>query len=117
MGLIENLAEIVGAANVLTGDDTAKYRSDWMGYYTFTPQAVVRPGSTSEISEILKLANETKTPIVPVSGNTSLAGGTHAEGAVMVSVDRMNAIREIRADARIAVVEAGVIPIQPARCL
>jgi len=47
--------------------------------------------------------------VVPVSGNTGLSGGTRAEGALMLSLDRMNAVREVRPQARIAIVEAGVI--------
>jgi len=107
--MIEKLTQIVGTANVLTGQDTAKWSRDWIGSYSYTPMAVVRPGTTSEVSQIVKLANETGTPVVPVSGNTGLAGGAQAEGAIMLSVDRMNAIREIRPAARIAIVEAGVI--------
>lgn len=107
--MIEKLAQIVGAAYVLTGQDTVKWSSDWIGNYSYTPLAVVRPGSTAEVSEIVKLANETGTPLVPVSGNTGLAGGAQAEGAIMLSVDRMNAIREIRPASKIAIVEAGVI--------
>jgi FAD/FMN-containing dehydrogenase len=87
----------------------ARWSRDWTGVYTWDPLAVVRPGSTAEVSAILRLANETGTKIVPVSGNTGLAGGTRADGAIMLSLDRMNRIREIRATARIAIVEAGVI--------
>ena len=109
MDLIERLREAVGAAQVLTGADTARYGSDWTHRYVAEPLAVVRPGSTVEVSAVLALAHETGTPVVPVSGNTGLAGGTYAPGALMVSLERMNAVREIRPEARIAVVEAGVI--------
>ena len=44
-----------------------------------------------------------------MAGNTGLAGGTHGEGAIMLSLERMSAIREIRPAARIAIVEAGAI--------
>ena len=109
MDLLAKLAEIAGPAHVATGADTAKYGSDWIRKYSWSPLAVVFPGSTRELSEIMALAHETRTPVVPVSGNTGLAGGTCAEGALMISVARLNGIREIRADARIAIVGAGVI--------
>lgn len=107
--MIEELSQIVGSAHVLTDKDMAKYARDWVGKYSYQPAAVVRAGNTQEVSEIVKWANRTGTVIVPVSGNTGLAGGAVAEGAVMLSLERMNAIKEVRAASRIAIVEAGVI--------
>lgn len=109
MDLIGKLAGIVGPTQVLTGPDTAHFASDWTKRYVAQPLAVVRPGSTAKVSAVMKLAHETCTPVVPVSGNTGLVGGTYAEDALMISLDRMNRIREIRPTARIAVVEAGAI--------
>lgn len=100
---------IVGAANVATGADMARWSTDWSGEDHWTPLAVARPDTAEEIAAILRLANELAVPVVPVSGNTGMAGGTRAEGAIMLSLDRMNRIREIRPDARVAVAEAGVI--------
>ncbi|MFQ5438403.1 MAG: FAD-binding oxidoreductase, partial [Paracoccaceae bacterium] len=74
--------------------------------------AVVRPASTTEVSAILSLASETKTPVVPQSGNTGLAGGAYAgdgETAILMSLERMNRIRSINTRSRLATVEAGVI--------
>ncbi|MEM7473063.1 MAG: FAD-binding oxidoreductase [Pseudomonadota bacterium] len=100
---------IVGDAHVLTGADAAPYGRDWTGKYVSTPACVVRPANTREVSEIVKACASARVPIVPVSGNTGLAGGTYADGAVMISLARMNAIRDIRPEARVAVVEAGAI--------
>ena len=107
--LISQLARIVGEKNVLTGPDAAPYGKDRTGKFSAQPLAVVRPGETSEVSQILRLANDTTTPVVPVSGNSGLVGGTHAPDALMLSLARMNRIQDIRADARIAIVQAGVI--------
>ncbi|MBA84885.1 FAD-binding oxidoreductase [Thalassobius sp. S69A] len=107
--MIEELSQIVGATHVLTGKDMAKYTRDWVGKYSYQPAAVVRAGNTQEVSDIVKWANRTGTVIVPVSGNTGLAGGAVAQGAVMLSLERMNAIHEVRAPARIAIVQAGAI--------
>ncbi|WP_298260128.1 FAD-binding oxidoreductase [uncultured Litoreibacter sp.] len=109
MTLLTKLRDIVGDAHVLTDADTAKYDHDWTGKYKATPIAVVRPASTQDVSEIVKACAATKTAIVPVSGNTSLAGGTYAKDAVMISMERMNDIREIRPNARIAIVGAGAV--------
>jgi FAD/FMN-containing dehydrogenase len=109
MDLTSELTNIVGETHVLRGTDMAKYAHDWMHKYTCTPLAVIRPASTAELSAVMALAHDTATPVVPVSGNTGLAGGTYAEGALMLSVERLNTIREIRPEARVAIVGAGVI--------
>ncbi|MEL7114736.1 MAG: FAD-binding oxidoreductase, partial [Pseudomonadota bacterium] len=106
---IEAIKKIVGAGNVLTGAEAAPYGEDWTKRYVSTPLAVARPGSTDEVSRLMALAHETGTAVVPASGRTGLAGGTYAEGALLISMERMNKIREIRADARLAILEAGVV--------
>jgi FAD/FMN-containing dehydrogenase len=107
--MLERLVEIVGKDHVLTGADTARFHKDWMGMYFADPIAVVRPASTEEVSRVVKLANETKTAVVPVSGNTGLAGGVSGKGQILVSMERMNKIHEVRKEARLAIVDAGVI--------
>lgn len=109
MDLIAQLQEILGPRHVLTGADVEKYGRDWTGKYCATPLAVLRPADREEVSAILRLAHEARTPVVPVSGNTGLSGGAMADGALMLSLERMNRIREIRPETRIAIVEAGVI--------
>ena len=107
--MLNELTNIVGEANVLIAGDMAKYSHDWMNTESWTPLAVVRPASTEEVAAVVKLASAHNTAVVPVSGNTGLCVGTRAEGAIMISLERMNTIREIRPEARLAVVEAGVI--------
>jgi len=109
MGLIEDLQAAIGAANVLTGADTAGHARDWMGKYQGAPVAVVRPGSTVEVAACVKLAAAHGVPVVPIGGNTGLVGGTMTTGGLMVSLERMNRIRAVKRDARLVVAEAGVI--------
>lgn len=109
MKLLSTLEAIVGKANLLTGEDAAPYGKDWTGKYTSQPLAVVRPANTEDVSAVVKACADSGTAIVPVSGNTGLTGGTFAEGSVMISLARMNTIRDIRPEAKVAVVEAGVI--------
>tara|TARA_B100000780_G_scaffold173148_1_gene121232 strand:- start:870 stop:2315 length:1446 start_codon:yes stop_codon:yes gene_type:complete len=107
--LLTELMTELGVEHVLTGDDTLRWQSDWTGSYTWKPALVVRPASTEEVSTVMRIASRYAIPVVPVSGNTGLSGGTIADGALMLSLDRMNKIEEVRADARIARVQAGVI--------
>ena len=109
MDLIDKLGRIVGRSHAFREEKGGKYGSDWTGLYQFSPLAVVRPANVTEVSEILMLANSENIPLVPMSGNTSLAGGTFAEGGIVLSLERMNKIREIRSASRLAIVEAGVV--------
>ena len=107
--LIADLTGALGANHVLTGDDLAKYRHEWTQHYPSNPCAVARPADTGQVAEALRIAARHGVPVVPVSGLTGLVGGAYTDGGLMISVERLNRIREIRADARIAIVEAGVV--------
>ena len=107
--IIAEAARIVGPKNLLTGDETASFQKDWTGLYHCMPLAVARPANTEEVAALVRLANDTKTPVVPVSGNSGLTGATMSDGALMISLQRLNRIREIRPASRIAIVESGVI--------
>ena len=107
--LIQDLTALLGPAHVLTGNDMAGHTGDWSGHYTSRPVAVARPGSTAEVAETVRLAARHGVPVIPVSGRTGLVGGAMTEGGLMLSVERLNRIREIRARTRIAIVEAGVV--------
>lgn len=109
MEFLDDLRAVIGAAYVLTGDDTDKWSKDWMGVYAWTPLAVVRPASTEQVSELVKRCCAARIAVVPVGGNTGLTGGTNAQDAVMISLDRMNAITAIKPDTMVAVVQAGAI--------
>lgn len=109
MTLIADLTAFLGSSHVLTGTDTDRHSHDWTGKYRARPLAVVRPGTTEEVAACVKLAAQYSTPIVPISGNTGLTGGTFTEGGLMISLERMNRIRAVNPDTRTAQVEAGVI--------
>src|SRR5690606_23032201 len=72
---------------------------------------VLKPGSTQEVAAILKLANESSTPVVPQGGITGMSGGQVPmdERAIVVSTARLDKIREIDLDANTMTCEAGVI--------
>lgn len=107
--LIDDLVAVVGAAHVLTGTDTDRHARDWMGRYRGSPIAVVRPGSTAEVAACVKIAGQHGVPVVPISGNTGLVGGTMTSGGLLLTLERMNRIHRVKRDARLVVAEAGVI--------
>lgn len=103
---------IVGAANALSGADAAAHDEEPRGRWTGRAGLVLRPASTAEAAAILRLADETRTPIVPQGGNTGLVGGQTADmdgRQVVLSLARMNRIRELDPQSATLTVEAGVI--------
>ncbi len=109
MTLLDDLRNLIGPAHVITGAGLAKYTGDWSGHYHPNPLAVARPANTAEVAAVIQCAARHTTPVIPVSGLTGLVGGAMTNGGLMLSVERLNKIREVRTDTRIAVVEAGVI--------
>jgi len=107
--MIDAIRAIVGPSHVLEGADCAGYSRDWTGVYPSEPLCVVRPANTAEVAAVVRAVADAGGAIVPVGGNTGLVGGTQARGEVMLSLERMSRIRTIKPDARIAVVEAGVV--------
>ena len=111
--LIARFAAIVGEKNALTAEaDTASYLVEPRELYPGKTALVLRPGCTQEVSEILKLANAEGVAVVPQGGNTGLVGGQipDVSGAqVIVSLSRMNRIREIDETGNTMTVEAGVV--------
>jgi glycolate oxidase len=74
------------------------------------PRAVVRPGTVAEVSSTLRWATENAVPVVPRGAGTGLSGGANAiDGCLVLSLERLTAIREINAAQQYAVVEAGVL--------
>lgn len=86
--------------------------SDWRGVYQGGAQAVVRPASTRQVADCLRLCNEYRVPVVPRGGNTGLCGGATPDPSaanVVLSLDRMNRIRSIDTIANTLVADAGCI--------
>lgn len=111
--LVTRFATIVGEGNALSEpEDKAAYLEENRGIFKSASPLVLRPGSTEEVSRILKLASKTGTSIVPQGGNTGHVGGSVAnpeKAEIIVSLSRMNRIREVDAKGNSMIVEAGVI--------
>ncbi len=106
---ISALRASLGPSAVLTGTDAGPWSRDWPGDLHWTPLCTVRPVNREGVAATLRIAAAAGVPVVPVSGNTGLSGGTMGEGAIMLSLDRMNRIRAIDPEARTMTVEAGVV--------
>ena len=111
--LIEQARRKLGPNGVITDPrDVEAWLTDWRGrVHGFAP-AMLAPASTEEVVEIVRLAAEHRVPLVPQGGNTGMAAGATppADGsALLLSMRRMNRIRSISADNRLAVAEAGVV--------
>jgi len=110
---IENLRAIVGDLGIITDHaDMASYLTDWRGNYTGQALAIVRPASTEEVAAVVKICAATQTPIVPQGGNTGLVGGGIPDcsgRAIILSLRRMNRIREVDLANSAMTVDAGCI--------
>ena len=108
----KDLAGLVGHGNVLDDPSiTEAYAKDESFVLSIKPKLVVRPGSEAEVQALIGWANETGTPLVPVSsGAPHFYGDTvpSVPGAVMVYLSRMNAIKRIDRRNRMVVIEPGV---------
>src|SRR3954464_2578219 len=107
--LLPRFAQIVGERYAITDPALQQpYLREMRDLYHAHTPMVLRPGSVAEVSAILKLANETKTPIVPQGGNTGLVGGQLPyNGEVLLSLNRMDKIREVDPTSNTITAEAG----------
>ncbi len=92
--MTDRLVNIVGQSFLFLDEATRiHYGHDETEDYSFPPLAVVKPGSVQEISEIMKLANEYKLPVVPIGGRTGLSGGALSiHGGIGLSLERFTGI-------------------------
>src|SRR3546814_17037442 len=112
MSLLDELGRMLGSQYVLTGDDAPPYTGDWRGRYSGSALAVVKPGSTQEVAQVVRWCVAHGVPMVPQGGNTGLCGGATPDStgaALVISLTRLNAIRSVDTDNDTMVVEAGCI--------
>jgi len=109
--LIQTLAQILGKKNVITDRDAMEsYTGDESPTSTpHYPEVVVKPASTEEVSKVLALANAEDIPVTPRGAGTGVSGGAvPIHGGIVLSLERMNHIKEIDGDNFVAVAEPGV---------
>ncbi|SFP59238.1 FAD-binding oxidoreductase [Variovorax sp. 770b2] len=112
VALIDQLRAIVGASHVLDEGDLTAYEQDWRKRSRGKSLAVVRPANAQQVADVVKACAAAGTAIVPQGGNTGLAVGSIPDDSgtqVVLSLQRLNAIRTIDAANLTMTVEAGCI--------
>jgi len=110
--LIERLRQVVGPANVLTEGDLSAWEQDWRKRVRGKALAVVRPATAQEVASVVRACAAAGAPIVPQGGNTGLVVGGVPDTSgtqVVLSLQRMNAIRAVDPENLTMTVEAGCI--------
>jgi FAD/FMN-containing dehydrogenase len=109
--LIARFRAIVGERYAVTdAADIAPYVTEERNLFHGHSPLVLRPGSTAEVSAICKLATQHRTALVPQGGNTGLVGGqTPHHGEVVISMRRMDKVREVDPASNTMTCEAGVV--------
>jgi FAD/FMN-containing dehydrogenase len=106
------LRDAVGAGHVLVDGDLSAYELDWRRRWRGKALAVVRPGDTNEVALVVRACAAHGASIVAQGGNTGLVGGGVPDGSgrqVLLSLNRMNRVRDIdRANATLTL-EAGCV--------
>jgi FAD/FMN-containing dehydrogenase len=119
---IDALAEIrriVGAAGVVDDpQDAERLLVDHRRLYRGRAALIARPASTDEVARVVRACSEAGIAIVPQGGNTGYCGGATPDmsgGQVLLSLERMRAVREVDALNHTLTVEAGVILVDVQR--
>ncbi|HVP09362.1 MAG TPA: FAD-binding oxidoreductase [Burkholderiales bacterium] len=111
--LLGALAAIVGEKNVLAGErEASPYLTDWRKQFSGAAACVVRPASTAEVADTVRLCAQAGVAIVPQGGNTGLVGGSVPTGErpeIVLQLGRMNRIRAIDTLNDTVTAEAGCV--------
>ena len=108
--LLHEFESIVGASHALHEDElVASYSTDWTGRFKGSTPLVLRPGTTEEVAQILRVAADASVALVPQGGNTGLVGGSvPLRGEVVLSLLRLNVCEPVDVLAQQVTLGAGV---------
>mgnify|MGYP001380640122 CR=1 FL=1 len=108
--LLDEFESIVGASHALHEDElVASYSTDWTGRFKGSTPLVLRPGTTEEVAQILRVASDASVALVPQGGNTGLVGGSvPLRGEVVLSLLRLNVCEPVDVLAQQVTLGAGV---------
>ncbi|WP_341914037.1 FAD-binding oxidoreductase [Polaromonas sp. YR568] len=110
--ILDALRAIVGDAHVLTGGDLSAWELDWRKRARGKALAVVRPADTAQVAAVVRACAAAGVSMVPQGGNTGLVGGSTPDASgrqVVLSLQRMNAVRAVDSANLTMTVEAGCI--------
>jgi glycolate oxidase len=118
-------AQLISELVALLGPKAVLFRSEDLMLYEYdgsvelgSPECIVFPRSTSEVTQIVRLANRYETPLLGRGAGTGLSGGAIARnGGIIVAFSRMNQILEIDAANLRAVVQPGVVNLDISRAV
>ena len=111
-GALERISAVVGPAGVVAQDSAAALLVDERRLYRGAALAVVRPASTAEVAAVIKICREARLAVVPQGGNTGYCGGAtpfDARREILLSLARLNRIREVDDVGFTLTAEAGVV--------
>ncbi len=107
--IMDTLAQIVGATDILTGDDRFVRSTEWETHQPCHARAIVRPSSTQQVSEIMRACHDHKQTVVPYGGLTNLVQGCVTTPAdIALSFEKMNQIEEVDSTGHTMTAQAGV---------
>lgn len=109
---LSRIRQIVGEAGWVGPEDREPYETEWRGLFHGRAAAVVRPGTTAEVADVVRVCGQAGIPVVPQAGNTGLVGGASLStggNELLLSLSRMNRVRAFDADNYTITVEAGCI--------
>jgi glycolate oxidase len=109
--ILDDLAAILGSENVLNDEESRNtFAKDETEDLSFPPDVILKPSTTQQVSEILRLANKHLIPVTPRGGGTGLSGGAlPVYGGICLSMEKFNRILNIDEKNFQATVEPGVI--------
>lgn len=111
---LEQLAKLVDKNGLLTGEDVSSRSPGWSHYHAKEPESsvLVRPKTTEQVSEVLKLCHKHQQTVVTQGGKTGLVGATVSKGSdLILSLERMTSIEHIDTADGTMLVQAGA-PLQ-----
>lgn len=109
---ISAIKALLGPKGWREADDAAAYYADPRGRFTGRGRCVALPANTAEVSHVVSLCHQNKTPLIPYSGGTGLVAGQLSldnDEVVILSLERMHKIRSISRQDAVMVAEAGCI--------
>ncbi|MGI9352591.1 MAG: FAD-binding oxidoreductase [Rhizobiaceae bacterium] len=111
--LVQRFTAIVGEAHALgSNDDLDHYTHENRELFVGKTPLVLKPGCTQEVSDIVKLAIGSRTALIPQGGHTGHVGGAVPDESgtqIVISLERLNRVREIDLDGNVLICEAGCI--------
>lgn len=111
--VFEMLSQLLGPKGFSSDPEVlAPWTTDWRGRYTGKAAALLSPESTSQVAEVVKLANRHGLALVPQGGNSGMVAGATPDKSgesCLLSLRRLNQIESIDASARLVRCGAGVI--------